>query len=213
MAPSLAELLHDWHDFYVLVGTASATLVGLMFVAVSIGTSIFNEDHRAAMTAFITPTVMHFAAVLFVCLLGTIPTHTWYTLGGLLGAGALAGSIYSGRLVVQMINPPPVQRRCERPVVLCVPAAGRICARADRGSAVAHTRRRKRRPDRRRGAHAASRRHSQRLGHDGLDRDQDACRRSASAVGWAKSREASVPLHQLRQATLPTLRRLIRPST
>ncbi len=104
MAPSLAELLHDWHDFYVLVGTASATLVGLMFVAVSIGTSIFNEDHRAAMTAFITPTVMHFAAVLFVCLLGTIPTHTWYTLGGLLGAGALAGSIYSGRLVVQLFN-------------------------------------------------------------------------------------------------------------
>ncbi len=103
MGPSLAELLHDWHDFYVLVGTASATLVGLMFVAVSIGTAIFNEDHRTAMTAFITPTVMHFAAVLFACLLGTIPTHTWYTLGGLLGAGALGGSIYSGGLVVQMI--------------------------------------------------------------------------------------------------------------
>ncbi len=103
MGTSLAELLHDWHDFYVLVGTASATLVGLMFVAVSIGTAIFNEDHRAAMTAFITPTVMHFAAVLFACLLGTIPTHTWYTLGALLGAGALAGSIYSGGLVVQMI--------------------------------------------------------------------------------------------------------------
>ena len=47
MGPSLAELLHDWHDFYVLVGTASATLVGLMFVAVSIGTAIFNEDHSA----------------------------------------------------------------------------------------------------------------------------------------------------------------------
>jgi hypothetical protein len=103
MGPSLAELLHDWHDFYVLVGTASATLVGLMFVAVSIGTSIFNEQRSAGVTAFITPTVMHFAAVLFACLLGTIPTHTWYTLGGLLGAGALAGSIYSARLVVQMI--------------------------------------------------------------------------------------------------------------
>jgi hypothetical protein len=103
MGPSLTELLHDWHDFYVLVGTASATLVGLMFVAVSIGTSIFNEDHRAAMTAFITPTVMHFAAVLFACLLVTIPTHTWYTLGGFLGAGALGGSIYSAGLVVQVI--------------------------------------------------------------------------------------------------------------
>ena len=96
MGPSLAELLHGWHDFYVLVGTASATLVGLMFVAVSIGTAIFNEDHRAAVTAFITPTVMHFAAVLFACLLATIPTHTWGSFGGLLGAGALAGSIGCG---------------------------------------------------------------------------------------------------------------------
>jgi hypothetical protein len=103
MGPSLAELLRDWHDFYVLVGTASATLVGLMFVAVSIGTAIFNEERSAGLTAFITPTVMHFAAVLFACLLSTIPTQTWATLGGLLGAGALAGSIYSGGLVVQMI--------------------------------------------------------------------------------------------------------------
>jgi hypothetical protein len=103
MEPSLVELLHDWRDFYVLVGTASATLVGLMFVAVSIGTAIFNEDHSAAMAAFITPTVMHFAATLFACLLVTIPTHSWHTLGALLGAGALAGSIYCGRLVVQVI--------------------------------------------------------------------------------------------------------------
>jgi hypothetical protein len=103
MDPSLSTLLHDWHDFYVLVGTASATLVGLMFVAVSIGPAIFNEDRSAAMAAFITPTVMHFAAVLFACLVATMPSHTWYTLGGLIGAGSLAGAAYSGGLAGQMI--------------------------------------------------------------------------------------------------------------
>jgi len=103
MGPSLAELLHDWHDFYLLVGTASATLVGLMFVAASIGSSIFDEDHRAGLTAFITPTVVHFAAVLFTCLLINIPTQSWRTLGGLIGAGGLAGAIYCGRLVVSMV--------------------------------------------------------------------------------------------------------------
>jgi hypothetical protein len=103
MPPSLAELLHDWHDFYLLVGTASATLVGLMFVAASIGSSFFNEQHRAPMKAFITPTVANFAAVLFTCLLLTIPTHSWRTLGGLLGAGGLAGSIYCGSLLVQIV--------------------------------------------------------------------------------------------------------------
>ena len=101
--PSLAEVLHGWHDFYILVGTASATLVGLMFVAASIGSAVFNEDHRAPMAAFITPTVFHFAAVLFACLIIIIPTHGWHSLGGLLAAGGLAGAIYCGRLLVQII--------------------------------------------------------------------------------------------------------------
>jgi len=103
MPGSLAELLHDWHDFYVLVGTASATLVGLMFVAASIGSSIFNEEHRAPVRAFISPTVTHFASALFTTLLVTIPTHGWLSLGGLLGAEGLAGTIYCGAILVQII--------------------------------------------------------------------------------------------------------------
>jgi len=102
MEPSVSVVLREWHDFYVLVGTASATLVGLMFVAVSIGTTIFNESNRAAGEAFITPTVTHFAAVLFTCLVVSMPSHTSITLGVLLGVGALAGVAYSGRVVLQM---------------------------------------------------------------------------------------------------------------
>jgi len=104
MDPSLSAVLRDWHDFYVLAGTASATLVGLMFVAVSIGTTIFDESRHAGVKAFITPTVIHFAAVLFMCLVVSMPSHTRLTLCALLGAGALAGTVYSGGvMVVQMI--------------------------------------------------------------------------------------------------------------
>jgi hypothetical protein len=129
MDPSLSTLLHDWHDFYVLVGTAAATLVGLMFVAVSIGTAIFDEDHRMAMTAFITPTVMHFASVLFGCLIATMPSHSWITLGSLLGTGALAGAVYSGRLAMQMV----IRRRFkvdleDRVFYGVVPLAGYVLA-------------------------------------------------------------------------------------
>jgi hypothetical protein len=100
---SLSELLHEWHDFYVLLGTASATLVGLMFVAASIGTTVFNEEHRGALEAFITPTVVHFAAVLFACLAITMPTHYWETLGALLAVGGIAGLVYGGRVLFQLI--------------------------------------------------------------------------------------------------------------
>jgi hypothetical protein len=46
---------------------------------------------------------MHFASVLFGCMIATMPAHSWQTLGGFLGTGALAGSVYSGRLAVRMV--------------------------------------------------------------------------------------------------------------
>jgi hypothetical protein len=96
MHGSLTDQLREWHDFYMLVGTASATLVGLMFVSASIGASIYNESHRGAMRAFVTPTVVHFSALLFICILVMVPSHTFMTLGVLLGIGGLLGIAHSG---------------------------------------------------------------------------------------------------------------------
>ena len=98
-----AELLHGWHEFYLLLGTASATLVGLMFIAASLSATVFNETRRAALGTFITPTVIHFAAVLFACLVLIIPTHTWHSLGLVLAAGGLAGTIHSGVLLFHLV--------------------------------------------------------------------------------------------------------------
>jgi hypothetical protein len=102
MHASITEELHTWHDFYLLVGTASATLVGLMFVAMSIGAQIFSESNRAAMGAFLSSTVVHFSATLFICILATIPSHRWLTLAAVLALGGLAGLAYSTRLLVQL---------------------------------------------------------------------------------------------------------------
>ena len=102
MQPSLTDLVHEWHDFYLLVGTASATLVGLMFVAASIGAQVFTERNREAMRAFISPTVVHFSAALFICMAATIPSQTWLTSGAALLLGGGAGVIYSARVWVQL---------------------------------------------------------------------------------------------------------------
>jgi hypothetical protein len=103
MQASVAELLHDWHDFYLLVGTASATLVGLMFVAASIGTQVFDPTHAPGFRAFISPTVMHFTATLIICVLVTIPAHSRLPLAALLAIGGLVGSAYTGWLLAQIV--------------------------------------------------------------------------------------------------------------
>jgi hypothetical protein len=101
--PTLPDLIRPWHDFYLLVGTASATLVGLMFVAASIGAQVFKEENRAAMQAFISPTVVHFSTALFACILATIPEHTGMELIVLLSVLGLAGLGYSARVWTQLI--------------------------------------------------------------------------------------------------------------
>ena len=46
-AGNFNELLHAWHEFYLLIGTAAGTLIGLMFVAVSVGSCYLTEKHQA----------------------------------------------------------------------------------------------------------------------------------------------------------------------
>jgi hypothetical protein len=43
----LAAAIQRWHDFYVLLGGAAATLVGLTFVAASIGAGVLTSSHEA----------------------------------------------------------------------------------------------------------------------------------------------------------------------
>jgi hypothetical protein len=97
MEPNLVSVVRDWHDFYGLVGTASATLVGLMFVVASVGASIFNASQQEPMKAYLTPTVAHFSSLLFICILILIPTQTWLSLSMALGGLGVAGVAYSIR--------------------------------------------------------------------------------------------------------------------
>jgi hypothetical protein len=46
MAEAFATTLGSWHDFYLAVGSASAALLGLLFVGVSISVSSLDETER-----------------------------------------------------------------------------------------------------------------------------------------------------------------------
>jgi hypothetical protein len=81
---ALANDALAWHEFYVLVGAAAATLTGLMFVAVTFGSSLVKPETSATARSFLDPTFNHFAQVLLTACLMTVPTMGHVLLGSLL---------------------------------------------------------------------------------------------------------------------------------
>lgn len=94
MAETWLQHLHEWREFYLLIGTAAATLTGLMFVVVSIGPHVIATRGSAGVRAFVTPAVVHFTTVLVVSALMMMPSLTPAALAGLLVLGSLGVLTY-----------------------------------------------------------------------------------------------------------------------
>jgi hypothetical protein len=64
----------EWHEFYALVGATAGTLIGLLFVVISLGAdhAVKGDEHRARV--FVTPVLVHFAALLFLALAMVAPS-------------------------------------------------------------------------------------------------------------------------------------------
>jgi hypothetical protein len=91
---------HDWHDFYMLLGTASAALVALLFVAVSIGASFLTPERSVATRTFMSPVVFHFSTLLLLSLIAMVPLHTALSLAIGITIVAIAGLGYTTVVLV-----------------------------------------------------------------------------------------------------------------
>ena len=90
-------ILSNWQNFYMIMGTAAATLTGLMFVATTLiaGMDTRPETMYAGISAFNTPTVVHFASVLLLAGILSAPWQTLSSLGFLLGLFGFSMVFYS----------------------------------------------------------------------------------------------------------------------
>jgi hypothetical protein len=90
-----APLLEHWHEFYLLVGTAAAALVALLFVAASIGAGLLTRHPGGPTRTYMSPIAFHFTSALFASAVALIPSHSRLSLGALIGLNALAGMVYA----------------------------------------------------------------------------------------------------------------------
>jgi hypothetical protein len=93
--PPPTHAMEAWHDFYVLLGTASATMIGLLFVAASVGSGAFSADRRAPLRVFLSASVVNFSLILATSLIALVPLRHWMVLGGGILACGLFGLTHS----------------------------------------------------------------------------------------------------------------------
>ena len=96
--------LERWHEFFLLVGTAGATLVALLFVAISLGAGFLTDKRANATRAFFSPVVVHFTAVFFISAVGLFPAHKPIVFATLVGGCAAVGTAISLFTTVQLLR-------------------------------------------------------------------------------------------------------------
>src|SRR5258708_32899535 len=96
MQEALLSPLATWHNFYSIVGTAAATLTGLLFVVITLiaGVRVRASSPSSGIAVFSTPNVFHFGASLLVAALLSAPWQALWNASLLLGLLGLAGMIY-----------------------------------------------------------------------------------------------------------------------
>ena len=98
------EVLKEWHDFYILLGTAAATLLGLLFVAVSLGAGYLTDAHQSGTRTFMSPVILHFTSVFFLSAVALFPSHQPEFFAALIGATALIGAVISTYITIQVVR-------------------------------------------------------------------------------------------------------------
>jgi hypothetical protein len=88
------SFLTTWQSFSVLIGSAAATLTGLMFVVATLIAGVRVSSSSEAFATFNSPNVWHFCAALLVAAVLSAPWQALWQAGVLLGLCGLGGVTY-----------------------------------------------------------------------------------------------------------------------
>jgi len=75
------EALAHWGNFYSLMGESAATLIGLMFIALTFGSKLVTEETTPLTRAFLSPIIYHFAQAFVISSVALIPGAGHHVLG------------------------------------------------------------------------------------------------------------------------------------
>jgi hypothetical protein len=87
--------MKEWENYFALTGTGAVTLVGLLFVVITLGAERVKRGDEWLLQTFLTPTLVHFGVVFLIALLtlGWPEGDSLILPFGLIGIAGLAYSL------------------------------------------------------------------------------------------------------------------------
>jgi xanthosine utilization system XapX-like protein len=104
MIEAFQEAVLSWQTFYFTTGGASATLVGLMFVALSLGMNLITEVSKQEFEIFVTPSIFYFVSSMLLSFLMLVPNHTPSILALVVFIGALVGTLRTVQFIWKLVR-------------------------------------------------------------------------------------------------------------
>jgi hypothetical protein len=97
----LELLLERWANFYLITSAAAATLIGLLFVIITLGAERGVKGGADKIRMYLTPTTAYFASVLILAALLTFPNHTRLTAILCICCVGVGGLVYSASPLIR----------------------------------------------------------------------------------------------------------------
>lgn len=111
MSDAFTLALHAWQNFYFMSGGAAATLIGLLFIAISFGWHLVSTESDTQFRTYVTPILTHFISVLVLACMMLVPIYPAFGLSLVLLGLSIAGGIEIVRVIRGMsrrAQPAPV---------------------------------------------------------------------------------------------------------
>lgn len=103
---TFAQTVMSWHDFYIMTGTAAASLLGLLFVGLSLNLEIISRQENTSLSGLATQTFGNFLYVLFLSITMLVPDQTPVGVGLPLLIMGFYGTLINGRALVRAVRKP-----------------------------------------------------------------------------------------------------------
>lgn len=90
-------MFDEWHEYFFMIGSSAAALIGLMFVVVTLTAGTDRRESERGKHLYTSPIVWHLGVVLLLSGCAIAPTISAHFYGAIAGAAAVLGIGMCGR--------------------------------------------------------------------------------------------------------------------